>query len=253
MSTDTEDNNNSNSLEHLSFSRWLEPLEPAFQTQPIYTRITVRSFTEEINVPRVAFGSPTAFDMCIEKFLRQMSRSLRNMIWSWLSVDPGAQRLTWTRRDMLLNGMADFPEIFANGRELLLKVTENRGLSWCDCAMAHMSEIILAAYRAYVRSCVGWKPELDQNIFILGLQNELVTTMYETAHILNPLFHHNFIAIYYDDNHLNMRKFILVAREIWEEILVAFMSGLHPRLGKCSPVNELNEDITLFLRKYLMH
>ena len=80
-----------------------------------------------------------------------------------------------------------------------------------------------------------------------------MTTMYETAHILNPLFHHNFIAIYYDDNHLNMRKFILVAREIWEEILVAFMSGLHPRLGKCSPVNELNEDITLFLRKYLMH
>ena len=47
----------------------------------------------------------------------------------------------------------------------------------------------------------------------MGLQNELVTTMYETAHILNPLFHHNFIAIYYHDNQLNMRKFILVARD----------------------------------------
>jgi len=250
-----ENNNEANSLDHLSFSTWIEPLEEAIQsraTRSTYTKISVRSFQEQIDVPRVAFGSARIFDLNIEKFLREMSRFIRSMVWSWLSVEPGSSRLTWTRRDMLLNGMADFPEFFSNGRVLLAKLTMGKGLAWCDFVISRMAEIILAAYRVYVRAIIGWKPELDKDIFVLGLQNELVTSMYETAHILNPLFHRNFLSIYYNDRQAKMDMFRIVAREVWEEILIAFVSGLHPRLGQDSEIFMLNVDIMIVLRRYLI-
>ena len=214
-------------------------------TSEVQHKISVRPFHNSIQVPRVNFGSYAMYMYELEAFLTTTAIFLRSMVLSWMSVDAGATRLTWTQRDMLVNGMANFPELHFEGKHFLYHMTQQNGLVWCDYAMSRLEDCIVSAYRSYTRAKSEWKPKLDIAIFTLGLQNELVSTLYENAHIIHPLFLNNFVAI--ETKHVR-----LIAREVWEEMLLTFFCGTHSKLGSKSLVNLLNADVIEVLRAHLL-
>lgn len=201
-------------------------------------KLSIRRFGETVKVPRVAFQSLSEYNTAFEQFLRQMSAFLRQMVWSWMSVSAGTRRLVWSRRDMLLNGMAEFREINIEGKKMLFEMTQRHGIEWCDYITSRISDCIVSAYRSYVRTVIQWKPALDHSIFATGLQNEMVATLFENVHLLDPLYFNNFVILH--------RKNI-VARELWEEMMIAFFSGMIPRLGCNSAVSLLNMDVSKVL------
>jgi hypothetical protein len=210
----------------------------AWNRQISRPKLSIRRFSETVKVPRVLFQSLSEYNTAFEHFLRQMSAFLRQMVWSWMSVSAGTRRLVWSRRDMLINGMAEFREINIEGKKMLFEMTQQRGIEWCDYITSRISDCIVAAYRSYVRAVIEWKPALDHSIFATGLQNEMVTTLFENAHLLDPLYFNNFVILH--------RKNI-VARATWEEMIFAFFSGMIPRLGSESAVSLLNADVSKVL------
>ena len=228
------------------YNTWLETNNAtSWITSEIQHKISIRPFHDSIQVPRVKFGSYAMYMCDLESFLTTIAMFLRRMVLSWMSVDAGSTRLTWTQRDMLVNGMATFPELHYEGKHFLYNMTRQHGLVWCDYTMSRLEDCILCAYRSYTRAMSEWKPRLDTAIFTIGLQNELVSTLYENAHILHPLFLNNFVTI--ETKHVR-----LMAREVWEEMLVAFFCGTHARLGSKSRVSLLNADVIQVLRAHLL-
>lgn len=205
-------------------------------------KVSVRRFSETVKVPRVSFECLSKFHTTFEHFLRKMSNFLRNMVWSWMSMSVGGRRLVWSRRDMLVTGMAEFPEINIEGKKMLYEMTQRNGIEWCDYIISRISECIVAAYRSYIRAIIEWKPQLNHSILAVGLQNEMVTTLFETAHLLDPLYFNNFVIVHKNN---------IVAREVWEEMIIAFFSGMIPRLGCKSAVSFLNMDVCRLLWRHI--
>ena len=218
-------------------------LDPWTMTKTSQSGVSVRRFRKTVKVPRVAYQSLSNFHILFENFLKRMSEFLRKMILSWVGMSVGPNQLVWSRRDLLVNGMADFPEIVIEGKKLLFEMTMKNGMEWCDYIMSRISECIVSAYRTFVRVVIHWNPALDHPIFVTGLQNEIVTTLFENIDLfLKPLHDNNFVVVHRNN---------VVAREVWEDMILAFFSGMIPRLGSQSVVSLLNSDVCSVLRRHI--
>lgn len=219
--------------------------------------IPIRPYASMSSAPRVPFSSPTAYDQALDAFVRAYARFLRDMVRAWMSFPGERSRIVWTRRDMVVNGLADFDEIHSDGLRVMLALTNNTGANWCERTNTQLGKFLISCARTYSRS---WRDPLGYTVshdidemymdkFTIGLQNEMVTTLYENIDLFDDLFHANFVAWHDGRGRLNA----VLTRHECEHMLLAFLLGTHPRAGVGSHVLELQADVAKLMLWSLIH
>ena len=215
--------------------------------------IPIRPFISYCTAPRVPFASAAAYDKALDVFLRTYTRFVRDTIGSWISFPGSRSRLVWTRRDMLLNGLADFDEIHDEGLCILRDLTQQQGRAWCRHANHALITMLSCAARSYTRAydtSYIWNDEDGIKLFSIGLQNELVTTIHENMRVFDSLFQANFV-LWHDSR---SRLLAVLSNEEAMHMVLAFLMGTQARLGASSLVNSLDPDLVhLLLHPLLLH
>lgn len=215
--------------------------------------IPIRPYISYCTAPSVPFASAAAYDKALDDFLRTYTRFVRDKVASWMSFTGSRSRLVWTRRDMLLNGMADFDEMHDDGLRILRDLTQQKGRAWCLHANHALITMISCAARSYTRAydtTYIWNDEEGIKLFSIGLQNELVTTIHENMRVFDSLFQVNFV-LWHDSR---SRLLAVLTNEEAVHMVFAFLMGTHARLGASSLVHSLEPDVVhLLLHPLLLH
>jgi len=219
---------------------------PVSLTRNLRLNVPVKPFEFDARVPRVEFATPMEYDRDIDHLMRTFANFVRHVISTWMSIDANEKRLTWTQRDMVVSGLADFPELYSHGLSLILRLCRGKGFSWCKVVTSRIVESMLTSYRSFVRVVMGWNPTLDSNVFTIGVQNEMITTMYESSHWLNELFDANFLTICTS----NLNVVHLIPRYVWEEILLLFFCAMQDNQASTG-LSALHQDVGIQLRRLL--
>lgn len=201
--------------------------------------------------PEVPFSSAIAYDQAIERFFQRYTKLLRDSVAAWMSFPSGHSRLVWTRRDLILSGLADFDELQEEGLCIVRDVTQDKGYAWCRHTNNEFLNVISCAARSYTRAYTTnyiWNEEEDIKLFSSSLQEELVTTLYENKRFFDALFQANFV-LWHDSR---SRLCNVLSRQEAVQMVVAFLMGTNSRLGEKSVVNTLKPDILYFLLNPLL-
>lgn len=204
--------------------------------------IPIQPYTSYCTAPCVPFASAAAYDKALDVFLRRYTRFVRDKVAAWMSFPGSRRRLVWTRRDMLLNGMADFDEMHDDGLCIVRDLTQQKGRAWCLHANHALITMMSCAARSYTRAydtSYIWNDEEGIKLFLIGLQNELATTIHENMRVFDPLFQVNFV-LWHDSR---SRLLAVLTNEEAVHMVFAFLMGTHARLGAASLVHSLKADI----------
>jgi hypothetical protein len=215
--------------------------------------IPIRPYVSYCTAPRVPFASAAAYDKALDVFLRTYTRFVRDTTASWMSFPGSVSRLVWTRRDMLLNGLADFDEMHEDGLRIVRDLTQHNGRAWCLHVNHALISMLSCAARSYSRAYSTiyiWNDEESIKMFSISLQNELVTTIHENMRLFDPLFQANFV-LWHDSR---SRLLAVLTNEQAACMVLAFLMGTHARLGASSLVNTLEADVAYdILHPLLLH
>ena len=111
--------------------------------------IPIRPYMSYCTAPRVPFVSTAAYDRALELFIRDYSHFIRDLVRSWIGFPASTSRLIWTRRDLLLHGLADFEEVQEEGLAIVRELTQQQGLNWCLHTNKHLATLLQCSARTY--------------------------------------------------------------------------------------------------------
>ena len=205
---------------------------------PIAARVT--HFKQgQNNAPEVPYHDVAEFLELQREFVRQ---------YTWLITDvldeqfhpllepepPASDALIWTDRDQIINGMAYFPRLVTQGQQYVHDMTKKLGIEWCESVAVLMSNYITLACRSHARCLMQWPVSPREDMFKNALQQEMVTTMYESLRLLDHLYEQSFVDIWTVDN---IVSHTFTARQ-WRIMQEAFLMGTQKRLGVKSALSK---------------
>ena len=214
--------------------------------------LPIRTHMSYCAAPCVPFASATAYDRDLSIFIREYTHFIRDLVRSWIGFPASTSRLIWTRRDLLLHGLADFDEVQEEGLAIMCQFTQQEGRNWCLHTNKHLTTLLQCSARTYSRAWQnllgGMAVENHIDQFSIGLQNELVTTLHENLNVFDALFHANFV-LWHDGQ---SRLLAVLTQDECVHMLLAFLMGMHPRLGANSVVQDLQTDAVCIILQPLL-
>ena len=134
-----------------------------------------------------------------------------------------SQPMRWTQYDMIVLGLADFPEFIEDGVKIILRLTKGCNLAWCVMSNQQLALVLVMTCRAYMHTLhtvpVSIQPSANscitvmQNTLLDMLTSERRVSSYHYIHV--DLYSHNFIEI--SGNQLEMPLILPIHK--WREML----------------------------------
>jgi len=196
-------------------------------------------------VPIVPYESIEEYEDLLSEFQRDYKEMVKGIIHSshlgeWCYI----QGLDYDAEEHLME----------HGIELFLKLTKGKGVHWCKKMNNMVCCALKTTIRVYVeiRESVGYQMtrEFDENKLILSSLLEK-----EVSHVIQDdwictenigcLRFENFksITVFSDENY---KKYYYPIQK-FQDMQLAFIMGLHERLGKDSSVNMLHNEMVPFI------
>ena len=232
-------------------------------------RLNIQTNDPQFAIPLVDFFSIAEYNLLMEQFWTEYTKGIRRIVKDGMGMDSGPMRLCWTERDLWLCGMADFEPMREMGAELLYKVTKGQNYAWCVQRNMQIVSFLMVAYRAYMRAM--WQDHFLAvensgyiEVLLLGLQNEMVATLYENCHIMHDLCSHNFQRVFLSrgfsrspahnwSQNLHDLGFInIIPRTVWMDMMTMLSLGTQERCGENCLLRTLDDDIFFFIWTHVM-
>ncbi len=178
--------------------------------------------------PEVAYVDTVEFFELQRLFVRDYSNLIHQEFERAFNVPQGETVLTWTDRDMILHGMANFPNLKGKGLQLLYAMTKNNGYAWCAAVSSWMADMVTTGCRSHARALMDWPKdnEMLNIVYSRALRAEMISTMYDSMHVFDQLFDTSFVRI---DEGMG-RVLTEYAMREWRERQLAFAMITHPNL-----------------------
>lgn len=134
-----------------------------------------------------------------------------------------SQPLRWTKYDMIVLGLADFPEFIEDGVKIILRLTKGCNLAWCVVSNRNLALVLVMTCRAYMHTLhtvpVSIQPTANscitvmQNTLLDMLTSERRITSYHYIHV--DLYSYNFVEI----GRSQMEIPLILPKHKWKELL----------------------------------
>lgn len=138
----------------------------------------------------------------------------------------------WTEYDLIMMGVGMFPELSNEGLEIILKMTKGSGLIWCAGFNRDLVGAITTASRTYVNTILSLgvtPPYLSINPHIPTMIDMMKSSLYEFFSLSQTSLYPYFWVSKLVDAHFKYAFHVMgvprliVTKQVWEEILVAFL------------------------------
>lgn len=203
-----------------------------------------------VRAPRVDYEDYRTFVELYEKMHKEYSAMIENAVI--IRQTPASSRTmsqNWpffSQRDLLLVGLAEFPDLRKLGLMCALKLTRNRGLRFCYFLNDSVVEAVTTACRTYINTLSGLRlmhegvtVDVDYSM-MTGL---MVDSMFRVSgqcetfsgFIGTNLFDANFMQWETENKIVNMPRHML------KECMLALAMLTHVRLGHCYSIH-LSQD-----------
>ena len=164
-----------------------------------------------------------------------------------------SQPMRWTKYDMIVLGLADFPEFVEEGVKIILRLTKGCNLAWCVVSNRHLALVLVMTCRAYMHTLhtvpVSIQPSANscitvmQNTLLDMLTSERRITSYHYIHV--DLYSHNFVEI--AKNQLEMP--LILPKHKWRDMLSAAACAL----ARCNFDSDVCGIILEYVNSYARH
>lgn len=185
--------------------------------------------------PEVPYTDVLEFLTMQREFVQGYSGLIADILKKAFIDSQTSTAFEWTERDQIINGMAYFPQLLVEGKDLVMTLTKQKGETWCTEISVLMSNYVTTACRTHARAHMQWPVGPWTNfddMYLKGMQQEMITTMYESLRLFDLVYNQSFVDIWTDD-HIVSHTF---TAEKWREMQLALAMGTHDRLGKNSAV-----------------
>ena len=190
------------------------------------------------NAPIVDYDSYMEFEI----LLRQGREEYRNMIRSVVHRHFKKQKQSqWSTYDLMICGLADFPEFLGEGLHILLKVTKHRGLQWVHRLNHHVAVCLTTSCRTYItmtQRLPGMRRDHPNEHDCANMMQETLLDLLTSERCYNStcnfigqaLIPRNFRVCYFPDESTPMWFSRLVLhRRVWREMKWQLMLLMYER------------------------
>ncbi len=193
------------------------------------------------HAPEVPFRDLDEFTARQSEFVSSYSKLITDVFNSAFDSPQGSNRLTWTDRDMILYGMAEFPRLKVEGVQLILSVTKGMGMRWCVMVSSWMADIITAGCRGHARALMHWpvNTPTTNDVYSRTIRQEMLSGMYDNLGIFDQIFDASFVS--FTDPTKSFVTTYTMAN--WRKIMLAFCMITHDRLCPSRSYDNIDSDV----------
>ena len=198
--------------------------------------------------PLVPYEDSDEFIKSQSQFVSSYSKLISEVFNAAFDAPQGNSRLVWTDRDMILYGMADFPDLKIRGVDLILAMTKGRGLAWCINVSSWLADMVTAGCRGHARALMNWPVNNASmnDIYARTLKQEMVSGLYDNLGVFDQLYESSFVEI----RHPTRDIITSYTDKKWREMMTAFCMITHHRLGRISVCHTVDSEVICYI---LMH
>jgi hypothetical protein len=102
--------------------------------------------------PIVDYESYSEFETLLRLAREEYCNLIRRVVSKHFQTNHKANIMRWSAYDLIICGLADFPEFLNNGLCILLKITKYRGLQWVHRLNQHVATCLTTSCRTYVHT-----------------------------------------------------------------------------------------------------
>lgn len=205
-------------------------------------------YINQRKAPMVPFSNKHEFQTLQSEFVSNYSRLISEVFHRAFDVPQGTSALTWTDRDMILYGMAEFPDLRVRGVDLIMTVTKGHGLAWCISVSSWLADMVTAGCRGHARALRDWPvntPSSD-DIYSRTLVQEMVSSMYDNIEVFDQIYHSSFV----DLMHPNTGMISTYTIKNWMQNILAFCMITHNRLSSNPHCHRIDSHVIMLILEW---
>jgi hypothetical protein len=102
--------------------------------------------------PIVDYDSYAEFECLLRVAREEYCNMIRRVVFRHFKTHYKGHLMRWSTYDLIICGLADFPEFLQDGLCILLKITKHRGLQWVHRLNHHLATSLTTSCRTYVHT-----------------------------------------------------------------------------------------------------